>query len=188
MEHINKGDSYDKIVKNMKLKDKHDIYIAVSRNRKNLKMKNQQKQLNQQKPIDPSTNEKAETEEEKPASKNLPEYSTEITEMRSEIDNLNKIIITLTGDSGKPLSFPASEPKRSEEKMEITVEPSMKQIGTWVYAKNQLLYDFARAGSFDGALKNFRGNWSDFVNLVLEAYFKDKFNAGVGLLSRRFAP
>lgn len=64
---------------------------------------------------------------------------------------------------------------------------TMKQYGTWIKSQNQLLFDFARQGAFDGALEDFRGNWSDFVNLCLEDYFSVVHNVGIGLLSRRFA-
>jgi len=62
---------------------------------------------------------------------------------------------------------------------------SMKQMGTWVKAKNLLFFDLAKEGAFGGALAGFNGNWSDFVNLVIEDYFK-RMGVGVGLLSRRF--
>jgi len=183
MESINKGDNYDKIVDTMKLKGKHDIYVAVSKNRKNIKMRKLQKQA------DPAIiKKKAETEKETPASENAPEHSDEMIEMQNQIDKLSDIIINFAGNEGRPLYRPAptSEPKRSEKRMEVTVEPSMKQIGTWVYAKNLLFFDFARGGSFEGALKNFNGNWSDFVNIVLESYFKDKFGSEIGIMSRRY--
>ncbi len=184
MESINKGDTYDKIVDTMKLKGKHDIYIAVSKNRKNIKLKNLQKKATS--PIE----EKAETEEENSASENAPKSSAEMIEMKNRIDKLSEIVTNFTGNEGKPLYSPSptSEPMGSQKRMEVTVEPSMKQIGTWVYAKNLLFFDFARGGSFEGALKNFSGNWSDFINIILESYFKDKFGSEIGLMSRRYLP
>jgi len=70
------------------------------------------------------------------------------------------------------------------EEAELT-DVSMKQMGTWVKAKNLLFFDLAREGAFGGALAGFDGNWSDFVNLVIEDYFR-RMGVGVGLLSRRF--
>ncbi|GAG82400.1 unnamed protein product, partial [marine sediment metagenome] len=34
-----------------------------------------------------------------------------------------------------------------------------------------LLFDFTKQGAFDGALEDFHGNWSDWINLCLEDYF-----------------
>ena len=77
-------------------------------------------------------------------------------------------------------------------------EASFKQMGTWIEHKNMIYFDFARNGAFGGALEGFgidkKGKkipptklWSDFVNIVIDDYFKIVHNVGLGLLSRRFA-
>jgi len=91
---------------------------------------------------------------------------------------------------------PIQEPEEDyvEEEFEAPMPESvdlekatMKQYGTWVKSQNQLLFDFTKQGAFGGALENFNGNWSDWVNLCLEDYFTVVHNVGIGLLSRRFA-
>ena len=74
-----------------------------------------------------------------------------------------------------------------EQTRAILEESSMKQMGTWIFAKNLLYFDFARQGAFGGVLEKFDGNWSDFVNIVIDDYFNQTSNVGIGLLSKRFA-
>ena len=78
-------------------------------------------------------------------------------------------------------------PQIAEQTRTILEESSMKQMGTWIFAKNLLYFDFARQGAFGGVLENFDGNWSDFVNTVIDDYFNRTSNVGIGLLKRRFA-
>ena len=78
-------------------------------------------------------------------------------------------------------------PMTPQEQRTILDDSSMKQMGTWVFAKNLLYFDFAKQGTFGGALEKFDGNWSDFVNIVIEDYFVRTSNVGIGLLSRKFA-
>lgn len=73
----------------------------------------------------------------------------------------------------------------------IIEDMNMVQKGTWVHAKNFIYHNLARLGQFseydpapyaDGEispLSNFDGNWSDFVNTVLDDYFKRCFNATI---------
>ncbi|GAG61389.1 unnamed protein product, partial [marine sediment metagenome] len=62
--------------------------------------------------------------------------------------------------------------------------------------KTAMYFDMAREGAFtnyDGSREmcpfiNFeKGTHSDFFNLIVDDYFNRLFNAGLGLLSRRFA-
>jgi len=66
-------------------------------------------------------------------------------------------------------------------------ESSLKTMPAKVQAKHLVIYDLARQGAFSGALRDFNGNWSDFINAVLDDYFTKVHNVGVGLLARRFA-
>jgi len=97
------------------------------------------------------------------------------------------------GDEGNPDSDdptqvnPPQPPMTPQEQRTILDDSSMKQMGTWVFAKNLLYFDFAKQGTFGGALEKFDGNWSDFVNIVIEDYFVRTSNVGIGLLSRKFA-
>ncbi|GAH18769.1 unnamed protein product, partial [marine sediment metagenome] len=74
----------------------------------------------------------------------------------------------------------------------------LKQMGTWVEHKIMIYFDFAKNGAFGGVLEGFGKDengkkipssklWSDFVNIVMDDYFKVVHKVGLGLLSRRFA-
>ncbi|GAH18530.1 unnamed protein product, partial [marine sediment metagenome] len=109
------------------------------------------------------------------------------------VDQFNRLVEEIRVISGiKPIQEP--EEDYVEEEFEAPMPESvdlekatMKQYGTWVKSQNQLLFDFTKQGAFDGALEDFHGNWSDWVNLCLEDYFSIVHNVGIGLLSRRFA-
>ena len=107
-------------------------------------------------------------------------------------DSINSLAALLNNDELEPNleegDYETEEPAIMETPGQARLEEaSMKQMGTWIKAKNLLYYDFARQGYFRGALEDFEGNWSDFVNLVIEDYFKTVNNVGIGILSRRFA-
>lgn len=89
----------------------------------------------------------------------------------------------ILGGAGGGEELPTPPPPESFE----IGEASAKQMGTWVKAKNLVFFDFARQGAFGGPLDDFDGNWSDFVNIVIEAYFS-RMGVGVGIMSRRLAP
>ena len=74
---------------------------------------------------------------------------------------------------------PTQPPMTPQEQRTILDDSSMKQMGTWVFAKNLLYFDFAKQGTFGGALEKFDGNWSDFVNIVIEDYFVRTSNVGL---------
>jgi len=143
-----------------------------------------------------------ETREEKPLStpsKQVQDFVTrqEFEQLVSEIRALSAVLMGQTQEPAYTAFQEAPQYNESPENSdpEDTVEPlaeeaelndvSMKQMGTWVKAKNLLFFDLAREGAFGGALAGFDGNWSDFVNLVIEDYFR-RMGVGVGLLSRRF--
>jgi len=143
-----------------------------------------------------------EPREERPpstTSEQVQEFVTrkEFEQLVSEIRALSSVLM---GQTQEPAYTAFQEAPQYNEAMENnnpedTVEPlaeeaeltdvSMKQMGTWVKAKNLLFFDLAREGAFGGVLADFNGNWSDFVNLVIEDYFR-RMGVGVGLLSRRF--
>jgi len=143
-----------------------------------------------------------ETKEEKPPGtppKQVQDYVTrqEFEQLISEIRALSAILMgqtqepTYTAFQEAPQYNDAPDNSDSEDTVEPLAEEaelndvSMKQMGTWVKAKNLLFFDLAREGAFGGALADFDGNWSDFVNIVIEDYFR-RMGVGVGLLSRRF--
>ena len=122
---------------------------------------------------------------------NSQEYAT-----REDLERIEEAILSLSslinGDNSEDDDDDSEddyqEPRKiTEQPQAILEESSMKQMGTWIFAKNLLYYDFARQGAFGGALDKFDGNWSDFVNIIIEDYFVRTSNVGIGLLSRRFA-
>jgi hypothetical protein len=107
-------------------------------------------------------------------------------------NSINALTALLNNDELEPITEEEDYVTEDPPIMEapghaILEEATMKQMGTWIKAKNLLYYDFARQGYFRGALEDFEGNWSDFVNTVIEDYFKTVNNVGIGILSRRFA-
>ena len=107
-------------------------------------------------------------------------------------DSINSLAALLNNDELEPIveeeEYVAEDPRIMEAPGHAKIEDaSMKQMGTWIKAKNLLYYDFAREGYFRGALDGFDGNWSDFVNLVIEDYFRTVNNVGIGILRREFA-
>jgi len=115
---------------------------------------------------------------------------------KADLERLETAIVGLTtmlvnDEDGEDNEYP-EEPYQEqgplpEQTRALLEESSMKQMGTWIFAKNLLYFDFARQGAFGGALEKFDGNWSDFVNIVIDDYFNQTSNVGIGLLSKRFA-
>jgi len=151
------------------------------------------------------------TEESRPTPKEEPEPKVEVEEFEEPeekyvtVDKFNRLLEEIRVLSG---ITPIQEPETGEDYVEEPFEAptpesvdleaaSMKQMGTWIEAKNLIYFDFARNGAFGGALEDFDGNWSDFVNTVLDDYFRSsctkggpcqyRMNVGLGLLSKRFA-
>lgn len=117
---------------------------------------------------------------------------------KADLERLETAIVGLTTLLGNdedeegseeytPVEVIQEPPQITDQTTTILEESSMKQMGTWIFAKNLLYFDFARQGAFGGALENFDGNWSDFVNTVIDDYFNRTSNVGIGLLKRRFA-
>jgi hypothetical protein len=101
--------------------------------------------------------------------------------------SLNYITSLLKGNNPDSLESENEDVEIPSNPESATIEDtSMKQMGTWIQAKHLIFYDLAKEGAFTGALREFEGNWSDFVNIVFNDYFSKVHNVGVGLLSRRF--
>jgi len=128
--------------------------------------------------------------QELPQNPQLNQYAT-IEDLRAieekVTDSFNYLAKLITGnnpDSEETTNENVELPPNPEA---ITIEnTSMKQMGTWVQSKHLICYDLAREGAFMGALRDFDGNWSDFVNAVFDDYFNKVHHVGVGLLSKRF--
>ena len=142
--------------------------------------------------------------------KEEPEPEAEVEEAEEKyvtIDQFNRLVEEIRVISGiKPIQeTEMDDPGYVEEQYEAPTpesvdleDASLKQMGTWVEHKNMIYFDFAKNGAFGGALEGFGKNkkgekipssklWSDFVNVVIDDYFKVVHNVGLGLLSRRFA-
>jgi len=73
-------------------------------------------------------------------------------------------------------------------------DPSLMRKTIWFKPKATMYYDLARQGVFHtytgssdvGPLSGFKGNLSDFINVVIDDYFVRNFNADIGLLMRRY--
>ena len=158
-------------------------------------------------PDEPSTPEKTEkpveskdiTEEDRTTPEEEPEPEAEVEgpgEKYVTVDQFNRLvgeIRDLAGLNPNQESAEMENPGYEEEYVAPPAESvdllkaSMKQMGTWIEAKNLIYFDFARNGAFGGALEDFNGNWSDFVNIVLDDYFS-RLGIGIGMIGRRLAP
>jgi len=151
------------------------------------------------------------TEESRPTPKEEPEPKVEVEEFEEPeekyvtVEDFNQFVGELKAVMGiTPIQEPEAEADYVEEQFEAPTpervelqQASMKQMGTWIEAKNLIYFDFARNGAFGGALEDFDGLWSDFVNIVIDDYFRSactrdgpcqyRMNVGLGLLSKRFA-
>jgi len=130
----------------------------------------------------------SEREDETPAGDDRYVTREEFKQLIGEMRALTSLLL-----GGNPGELPAEgyvgdapeEPERPQLEEAVLSQASMKQMGTWVKAKNLLLFDLAREGAFAGALAGFNGYWSDFVNTVIEDYFR-RMGVDIGLLSRRY--
>ena len=153
---------------------------------------------------------KEETEPPKAEHMPEPEPKTEAEEPEEPeekyvtVDQFNRLVEEIRVISGiTPIQETEQEPYVEEyetptpESVDLE-HASMKQMGTWIEAKNLIYFDFAQNQVFGGVLEDFGKNekgeklpssklWSDFINIVLDDYFKTVHNVGLGLLSRRFA-
>jgi len=146
-------------------------------------------------------------EEEKPPrepKKPIPEELEKVEEPEEyvTVEDFNrfmeelKVVLGLKPIADDDVDYVEEELAPSPESIDLQ-HASMKQMGTWVEAKNLIYFDFAKNGAFGGALEDFDGNWSDFVNIVIDDYFRSactrngpcqyRMNVGLGLLSKRFA-
>lgn len=164
-----------------------------------------------QKP-DKSKEKKEEKEEPPKPPKEEPEPKAKVEEEAEEpeekyvtIEDFNQFVQEIKVVMGlNPVEEDAMDPDYVEEPFETPTPESvdleaasMKQMGTWIEAKNLIYFDFARNKAFGGALEDFDGNWSDFVNIVIDDYFRSsctrdgpcryRLSVGLGLLSKRFA-
>ena len=156
-----------------------------------------------QKPEEPEE----EPEEDRTPTKEEPASEVEVEEPEEKyvtVEDFNQFVGELKAVMGiTPIQEPEPEAYVEEqfeapspESVDLE-QASMKQMGTWIEAKNLIYFDFARNKAFGGALEDFNGNWSDFVNIVLDDYFRSactrdgpcqyRMNVGLGLLSKRFA-
>lgn len=64
-------------------------------------------------------------------------------------------------------------------------DPSLILTRFWLRAKNAMWFDMAKNGAFSQEpLRDFAGNLSDFINVVIEDYFKIRYGAGLGIIRR----
>lgn len=143
----------------------------------------------------------------------LQEYATleDLMSIRKDIQYLAAVI------SGEPTSNPGNyeeeeepevdqphemdvvQPEEMEliQPMELNIrDPSLTRKTIWLEPKTAMYYDMAREGTFANYagsremcpfIQFEKGTLSDFVNIIVDDYFNRNFNAGVGLLSRRYA-
>ena len=164
--------------------------------------------LTTQKPQKTQEDEKEKEEPPKETKEETKEPEPEVEEPKEKyvtIDQFNRLVEEIRVISGitpiqelEPEDY-VEEPYEAPTPESVDLEDaSLKQMGTWVEHKNMIYFDFAKNGAFGGALEGFGKNkkgekipssklWSDFVNVVIDDYFKVVHNVGLGLLSRRFA-
>ncbi len=127
----------------------------------------------------------------------LPEYATvdDLNALRKDIHFLAAVII------GEPPSNPDENPDKSDEEEEIEViiqeemfieDPSLTPKRVWFKPKTIMYFDLTRQGIFSsyadadalGPLTEFKGNLSDFINIITDDYFIRNYNIDIGLLPR----
>lgn len=127
----------------------------------------------------------------------LPEYATvdDLNALRKDINFLAAVII------GEPPSNPDENPDKSDEEEEIEVitpeemfieDPSLTPKRVWFKPKTIMYFDLTRQGIFSsyadadalGPLTEFKGNLSDFINIITDDYFIRNYNIDIGLLPR----
>jgi len=130
----------------------------------------------------------------------LQEYAT--------LEDLNELKTALSKDIHYLASVisgePPSNPGKDEEEEEIEViapeegfidDPSLTRHSVWLKPKTQMYFDMSRQGVFAnyegsrelGPFTQFKGNLSDFFNIIVDDYFIRNYNADIGILMRRYA-
>jgi len=135
-----------------------------------------------------------------------PEYASlhDLNALRKDIQYLAAVI----NGNGNPLpvepEYTVREEPETEEPQEIEIspptelniqDPSLTRHSIWLKPKTQMYFDMARQGIFAnyvgtrdlGPFTQFKGNLSDFFNVIVDDYFLRNYNADIGLLMRRYA-
>ncbi len=135
-----------------------------------------------------------------------PEFASlhDLNALRKDIQYLAAVI----NGNGNPLpvepQYKVIEEPENEEPQEIEPnppselnieDPSLTRHSIWLKPKTQMYFDMARQGIFAnyvnsrdlGPFTQFRGNLSDFFNVIVDDYFLRNYNADIGLLMRRYA-
>lgn len=135
-----------------------------------------------------------------------PEYASlhDLNALRKDIQYLAAVI----NGNGNPLpvepEYEVIEEPENEEPQEIELnpptelniqDPSLTRHSIWLKPKTQMYFDMARQGIFAnyvgtrdlGPFTQFKGNLSDFFNVIVDDYFLRNYNADIGLLMRRYA-
>ena len=135
-----------------------------------------------------------------------PEYASihDLNALRKDIQYLAAVI---NGNGNPPPVEPeytVREEPENEEPQEIELlqpteldiqDPSLTRHSIWLKPKTQMYFDMARQGIFAnyvgtrdlGPFTQFKGNLSDFFNVIVDDYFLRNYNADIGLLMRRYA-
>ena len=136
----------------------------------------------------------------------LPEYASrhDLNALRKDIQYLAAVI----NGNGTPLpvepEYEVIEEPETEEPQEIELnpptelnieDPSLTRHSIWLKPKTAMYFDMARQGIFAnyvgtrdlGPFTQFKGNLSDFFNVIVDDYFLRNYNADIGLLMRRYA-
>ena len=134
------------------------------------------------------------------------EYASihDLNALRKDIQYLAAVI---NGNGIPPTVEPeytVREEPENEEPQEIELnpptelniqDPSLTRHSIWLKPKTQMYFDMARQGIFAnyvgtrdlGPFTQFKGNLSDFFNVIVDDYFLRNYNADIGLLMRRYA-
>ena len=130
------------------------------------------------------------------------EYATkeDFETLRASINYLAEVI---SGDTpSNPGNPGAYEQEVVEEEIELIPqedlfleESSLTRKTVMVKPKTHMYFDMAREGVFRnyvgsrelGPFADFKGNLSDFFNLITDDYFIRLYNADIGLMMRRYA-
>jgi len=133
----------------------------------------------------------------------MPDYVTkeELETLKESITYLASVINGEVPANPEPYSSdPPVEVVPDEDMMpephELDIQdPSLTRHSIWLKPKTQMYFDMARQGIFAnyvgsrelGPFTQFRGNLSDFFNLIVDDYFLRNYNADIGILMRRYA-
>ncbi len=136
-----------------------------------------------------------------------PEYAT-LEDLNDLKNAFHKDILYLSSViSGEPLPNPGEHVEETpgeyaEEGVEVISpddgfieDPSLTRKAVWLKPKTLMYFDMARQGVFAnyadsrdmGPFTQFKGNESDFFNIIVDDYFIRLYNADIGILMRRYA-